>query len=434
MVEAASGKAVAAAEPGAAAAAVAAAAAAAEAGQQYNQAFHLSYCLVWLWNQLMQHLPHASESFRVLMSGAALPLAVLCTHPAAATAVLASPSSSSSGSLSRSAILSTAEVGQAVSAAQGMMQAQSVAASWQEQVGHRLPGDDLPPLALAWASSDVQQLQLAHLASVAELLHAESSSSSSSSSSGGQRQQQQAMSCPLWHQQLFASLGIPVEDERQQQQCETRSGRSIPATALAKEAVQLCAGVIGVATCHSAWILERQEQQHSEERQQRPEEAVSPQQQLLQQQYDDAEETPVASCGSNNDDSSGHGVDSCLSRQYAAAVLVLLELQQLLEADRAVVTEVMCLVPPFLQQCSVWLAEHLDMLLQLFSTVLHQVPLCLDRAFSKTGSSSITAGVQLAAVIAPEGFKAAAWEEFSVVVQQLERSGMFQRMLQQEVV
>jgi hypothetical protein len=75
-----SGKADAAAERGAAAAA------AAEAEQQFHQAYHLSYCLVFLWTQLMQYLPQDSESFRVLMPGAALPLAVLRTYPAAATA------------------------------------------------------------------------------------------------------------------------------------------------------------------------------------------------------------------------------------------------------------------------------------------------------------------------------------------------------------
>jgi hypothetical protein len=156
---------------------------------------------------------------------------------------------------------------------------------------------------------------------------------------------------------------------------------------------------------------------------------MSPQQQQQQQQYDEPG-VPAASCGSNSSDSSD-GSDSCLGPQYAAALLVLLELQQLQEVDPAVVTEIMCLLPLFLQQCSVWLSEHPDMLLQLFSTVPHQVPAVLDRAFSKTGSSSSssTAAAQVAAAIAPERLKAAAWEEYSMVVQQLERSGKFQYML-----
>jgi hypothetical protein len=437
------------AEPGAAPAA--AAEEEAQAARHYNQVFQLSCCLLWLWSQLMLYLPHDSECFRVLMPCAALPLAVLRTHPAAAAAALTSASSSS---LSGCAVVRTAAVKQAAAAAQGLMQAQRVAAGWQEQLSNRQPGDDLPPLALAWASSDVQQLQLAHLARVAERLHAESSSSSSSSS--GARRHEQAVSIQAWHQQLFATLGIESEDEqRQQQHPAMHRGRDTPAKALAVEVVQLCAGLIGAATCHRDRIVEQQQQQEGEEQQQQqqgPREAVSLQQQQQQQQQEgedqqqqhageavlpqqeqqqqhqgDEPPRPAASCGSNSDDNSDSS-DRCCSRQYAAALLVLLELQQLLEADPAVVTEIMCLVPPFLQQCSVWLAEHPDMLLQLFSVVLHEVPACLDRAFSKTGSSSSSssssaAAAQVAAAIAPDGLKEAAWEEYSVVVQQLQRSG-----------
>jgi hypothetical protein len=115
---------------------------------------------------------------------------------------------------------------------------------------------------------------------------------------------------------------------------------------------------------------------------------VSPQQQQQQQQQRRGEaERGATSCGSNSNDSSNDS-DRCLHRQYAAAVLVLLELQQLLEPDPAVVMQIMSHVRSILLQCSVWLGEHSEMLQQLFSTVLHQVPACLDRAFSNTGSCS----------------------------------------------
>jgi hypothetical protein len=292
-----------------------AAAAAAETGQHYDQAFHLPYCLLWLWVQLMQYLPHDSQSFRILMAGAALPRAVLRTCPDAATAALTSPSSSSSSgssSLLRCAMLREAAIDLAVTAAHHIMQSRHVAAGWQQQLSNRQPGEDLPPLALAWASNDVQQLQLAHLACVAERLHAESSSSS-----GARRQERQAASIPAWHQQLFASLGMPAEDEQrqQQQQRAMQRGRNTPAKALAIEAVQLCAGFTHVASCHQDWIAEQQEQHHSKEQQQRTGQAVSSQQQQQQRQLRVVAEQLAASWGSNSNDSSDDS-NSRLSRQY----------------------------------------------------------------------------------------------------------------------
>jgi hypothetical protein len=107
---------------------------------------------------------------------------------------------------------------------------------------------------------------------------------------------------------------------------------------------------------------------------------------------------------------------------------VLLELQQLLQAEPAVVAHITVQVARFLQYCSVWLVGHPEVLLQLFSTVLHQVPACLDRSFSKTGSSnssssSSTAAVQVAAAVTPEGLKTAAWKDYCVVMQHLKCVG-----------
>uniref|UniRef100_A0A383WMP0 Uncharacterized protein n=1 Tax=Tetradesmus obliquus TaxID=3088 RepID=A0A383WMP0_TETOB len=126
---------------------------------------------------------------------------------------------SSAGAVELYTHMRAAAVAQALTAAQALM--------YVRASGAEAASEQLAAAAQAWASSDVQQLQLAYLAGGAQHMHAAAQSRASLALQGcrprdrAMRQQLEGLlAVPRLHEQLLDDLGMPLEDGQRQQHLE----------------------------------------------------------------------------------------------------------------------------------------------------------------------------------------------------------------------
>jgi hypothetical protein len=286
------------------------------------------------------------------------------------------------------------------------------------------------PVADAWASSDVQQLQLARLASFAERLHFDNQRGdalrSTSTYCRDKRRLQQLdalLAVPPLHQQLFKALGMPATDCQRVEHLDELLLPEVVIPAV-DEVIDGVSAVMHVAE-------EQQQQQQQAELQA----ALKQQQQRggdscidevgggCSSDADSSSSSNGCGSGSNggsrsSGSSSDGGIADCeypLAAQYAAAMLAVVEVLLLLEGhDQDQAADVLWLLQRLLhcepEFCAVQLLQNPSSLEQLLTLSLHSMMPCLQRMFCKDKGSASAAALHTPAAAAEAAAAAAAAE------------------------
>jgi uncharacterized membrane protein YgcG len=446
-----------------------------QAAEQLTSVLFFSQCIQCLWSQLLLHLPSSSNLLTQLLPAAALPLAVLRTTPHPDASVLnhvavALDLSSSSDALEEYERQRKSALHQAVDAAHALMWAhihQRAAAEQQQQQQQHVVAQPtacmlLPPTAegaasievqqqqqqqqqqpqqqqledvqevqeaalltataAAWASRDVQLLQLAYLAVVVERLYADNQDCADclASSVGRDRRWRKQLdgikAVPPLHEQLFVELGMPVADPLREQQLQGW----LVGVAIGKIATAI-SGMSAVAD-----VADKQMQAAS-----RLLESVSGAEMGI---------GSSSSCDGSSGDSNMGGGSSCrssggssssgvgrysssssssahdgrgdlLAAEHAAALHLILELLLLHEGDdRNSAAMIVRLLPSLPGICVDHLLQQPPLLRQTLQLSLHLVMPFLQRTFTKAGgsSSAATAAQLVPRTAAEEAAEAAA--------------------------
>uniref|UniRef100_A0A383WKL8 phytol kinase n=1 Tax=Tetradesmus obliquus TaxID=3088 RepID=A0A383WKL8_TETOB len=410
-----------------------------ELAKQMHTLFDTSQYVQYLWNCLVSYLPGSSSTLALLLPGAALPLALLRTRlqpePALVDGLAAAHKLGSSAEAANFYTkLRTTAVEQGVVAAhylaaihmkradaqckqqpqqqlqkeqehrkgdeQQQRQQQELdpgkkdkEQQQQQQGGDRQPKEQLAAAVQAWASGDVQQLQLAFLAIGAEHLHHEkqglaNASARTSIRTGVQQQLGCLNAVPPLHRQLLAALGMPVDDV-QREQAMLKGWAAVRAKNAMAEIIAWGSALhddMFPATHPQLSVLElaanilEKEQGHCSGRRSRSSSSGSC-----------GAPSSMSSCSCSCGSSSSH----MLGAQHAAALLAVIELQ-LLHADD--VTPAVSMLPTLLavlMRSIAHLAQQPALLRQVLTATVQLMFPFLQRSFGQPRRQAAAAAAEM---------------------------------------